>query len=117
MYLHNYSCEGSRTTKLCCVCMRGKTESFIPVISVLLKALLLKLLSVLSVLHELSRIAPKSPGHWNVSFNLCKSCVMFVKVPHQYFSQFMYFMHDNRACKYELCILCATVCLLDTFSF
>lgn len=97
--------------------MRGRTESFIPAISALLKALLLKLLSVLSVLHELSRIAPKSPGLWDVSFNLCKSYVIFVNVPHQYFSQFVYFTPDTRACKYELCILCGTVCLLDTFSF
>lgn len=72
MHLHNYSCEGSRTTKLCRVCMKGRTESFIPAISVLLKALLLTLLSVLSILQELSRIAPKSPGLWDMSFNLYK---------------------------------------------
>lgn len=97
--------------------MRGKTESFIPPISVLLKALLLKLLSVLSLLHELSRIAPKPPGLWDVSFNPCKSCVIFVEVPHQYVSQFAHFMPGNRDCKYDLCILCVTVCLLDTVSF
>lgn len=96
MHLHNYSCEGSRTTKLCRVCMRGRTESFFPAISVLLKALLLKLMSVLSIPHDLSRIAPKSPGVCDVSFNLCKTYVIFVKVYHQYFSPFMYFMLDNR---------------------